>query len=183
MTYIAHAIHHTLEFQGVERWHDLPTAPGPGGGSFGHLLATGPDHVSWLRTDVTSGPVTIDLTFTETEPPPPPLADCEIVVAASALTRGGPLGLRGAEDMTTLVEEHSVLVPAGTVRLRVCARRRGIAFDEAVSTPVEHYTVQVWPEAPSPTVSLTSRERVEPHSPVPIPPSGVWVAPEFIPDT
>jgi hypothetical protein len=122
--------------------------------------------------------VTVDLEWTEAEPPSPPIADFDIVIETSALSTGGLLVLRGAEDPPSLAERHGVSVPPGWLRLRVCARGRGIAYDEAVTVPVEHYLLQVWPAPPSPTVNRTTGERIERHDPPPNPPSGVHVTPE-----
>ncbi len=117
-----------------------------------------------LYTDVWSGPVTVSLEFTQTEPVPP-AENFDVAVETSVLVHGGRFGLRGTEDPPNLVDEHGVDVPPGWLRMRASAGGRGIASDEAVSTPVEHYVVQVWPETPSPTKNLTTGEQV--HGSVP----------------
>lgn len=182
MTYVAHAVHHTLEVAGARRWYDLPRSPRPGGGTFADLLVSGPDQAPWLRTSVWSGPVEVALHLTAPMPPSLPLEDHDLVVEVSVLALGGPLAIRGPEDAPSLVDDHGVAVPPGWLRLRLAARGRGAAYDEAVSVPVEAITVQLWPGPPEPTVDLKTGERVEPHESLASTADGVRVVPELGPD-
>ena len=192
MSYTADvAGYHTLEIEGALRWYDLPFSPKLRDSGFGDVLGTGSDLKPLLRTDIWCGPVTVLLELSDTGPAAdPPLpedaavqgAAADVAVEASVLARGGDFGLRGWEDPGSLVHDHGLQVPAGWMRMRVYAYGRGIAYDTAVSTPVEHYTVQLWPQPPSPTIDLRTGEQIEPHDYVPEPePRSVWVTPAVAP--
>lgn len=151
-------------------WHQLYLVPfdtspqfvGDGAGTL-VAVATEPGHLI-VRTGCATGPVRVSLTA---HPAPPESAPERAPGGAAGGSSGDAAGGDGSWEA---VEEVSLPIttplfwsspdpgfdlprdPAftpdtpGPHRVRVSARGRNRAFDEAITEPVEDYLIQVWPE-------------------------------------
>lgn len=117
-----------------------------------------------IATGVNIGPVRVQ-TATSTEPAAPPVAgqaEWDEIIEVTVHAPRGRLRVEGLEHGT--VGDLPVLSAqgSGSYRLRVHARGRAIAPDQAEDDPVEDYLLQVWPAgAEEGTVVLRSSERIE----------------------
>ncbi|GGV43470.1 hypothetical protein GCM10010182_80150 [Actinomadura cremea] len=104
-----------------------------------------------IRTGIAMGNVRLKVEVRDQEPASMDLANWEEVVEISFDATVGQVRVESVDDATP-APAFPVLTPHGPghYRIRVHARGRHIAFDKAVSEPVEDYLLQIWPAAPTP---------------------------------
>ncbi|QQM55705.1 hypothetical protein [Rhodococcus pyridinivorans] len=156
----------------------------------GSLLETGPGFATTF-TGITYGPTRVTLVLLDQSPADP--GDEWEIVEETIVVSGEPIGIYTLDGEPA---DGITAIPAGTYRLRACARGRDIATSREVLDPTEDYLIELWPHPVSTssdggdaftvtTLRKTDRawpldDETEPE-PVPVPEpdfSRVWVRDE-----
>ncbi|MER7577827.1 hypothetical protein [Streptomyces sp. NPDC126514] len=122
-----------------------PTGPDLGRGHNGLLLVA--DGAITVLTGIHTGDVAVTVALNHNEPSPD-TGGWQEIVEVSAHSASGELTVRGMMD--DLDEELPVLSHQGPgdYRLRVHARGRDPAIDQALDEVTEWYLIQAWPAPP-----------------------------------
>jgi hypothetical protein len=149
---IVYVSHHLLYLRDGPAEPHLPFRPGNG-------LVTADPGVAVVFTGIASGPVTVAVLPRLDPPPPPELADWDEVAEVSLDAPTGHIAVQG--PMSDAPDHFPTLAAAGpgAYRVRVHARGRDTAPDQAVFEPVERYLVVTWPAPAAPELVLKQGDR------------------------
>ena len=142
----ANANWHTINIGGVTLIGDLPSD---------HLSLFIEDDTLGIRTGVAIGPVSIAIDVLPGEPRPEGQGDWEDI-AETSVEASDPMTISGPWDDHPA---HALDLAPGPWRLRVNARGRETAYDEAVESATETYLLQLWRAEIGPTLPLKSTTR------------------------
>lgn len=132
----------------------------------GSLLETGPGFATTF-TGITYGPTRVTLVLLDHSPADP--GDEWEIVEETTVVSGEPIGIYTLDGEPA---DGITAIPAGTYRLRACARGRDIATSREVTDPTEDYLFlsRTFPESGYETSTKTrSRYRSTPTSAAPPP--------------